>query len=852
MSESRKSGTGAAAMLAATLAATLVAPGVSLAQDIARDAKDSAETNLGLEEIVVTARKVEENLMIVPLAITAFSAKAIEDQGIKELSDVMRMTPGFNFVNQQGSSGRNDRSTNSFVFRGLYLSAGNSGLNAGGQLFVDGAPVLGAMPPPMVDVERIEVLKGPQSAYFGRSTFAGALNFIMREPGEQFGGKVSLEGSSFGSHDASLSLEGPLLSDKLAGRITVRDFKRGGYYDNAGFTGGELGEQTSKSLSGSLVWRPTESLKVKFHGSIFEDDDGEPAQAAIKSTEFNGRLDANGNCVSFAQAPPGTAALGQTANSRASFGYWCGQLPGVDSLNPFALSGDYDTTPTPTNNALFNPNPNWLIFGPDFKKDGGIRRESSHADLRIDWEFGGGYNFSSLSATHFDKSQFIADLNYRDARNVRNEFYTPASAAIRTPWRQFLLLQQNRFKDWSQELRITSPSDDRFRWTLGANYIELDTPGTPGFGHTPLGPLFVSSITQQEVTTPSVFGGAYFDLTDTITLSAEARYQEDEITQTPTIGTNGQPVTGVGATPLNRTFTSFSPRVSIDWKYADNSMVYALYSTGTRPGGFNAALVTSTPATIAQLLAVVPSARLAFDEEELENFEIGLKSTWLGGRARTQVTLFKNKWKDGQVSTSIPVVAPGGVANLINLTVNTGKVDLQGVEFEGEIRATENLRLMATFGYNDTEVKEYGGGPGGQPACFDCNNVYGSFDGVIGNELPTVPNITYSISGDYSRKFTDTLDWYGRVDYTFQGEKYTDLANYTTVGNSQNVNLRLGVRNENFTVEGFVTNLTDDDTMQTALLGVDALTFLTPANKNELRFSPPVPRSYGLRVTYQF
>ena len=843
MRQSRHSGPAAAATV---FAVTLVASGSSLAQG-----NRAADGSLQLEEVTVTARKVEENLMTVPLAITAFSAQAIEEQGIKQLNDVMRMTPSFNFVNQQGGSGRNDRSANALVFRGLFLS-NNVGLNAGGQLFIDGAPVLGAMPPPISDVARIEVLKGPQSAYFGRSTFSGALNFIMKEPGEDLGGKVSIEGSSFGSHDATFSLESPLFSDKLAGRITVRDFKRGGYYDNAGVTGGELGEQTSQSVSASLVWNPTDSLKVKFHGSIFEDDDGAPAQGGIKSTEFNGRVDANGNCVPFSQAPAGSAALGQAANSRASFGYFCGELPGVDSLSRTLLSADYDTSPAATNAAIFNPNPNWLVFGTGFKKDAGIRREASQAQLRADWEFGGGYTLSSLSATHFDKTMTLIDLNYRDARSRPNEFFTPATAATRVPWRQFLLVSQGRLKDWSQELRVTSPTEKRLRWALGANYIELTTPGGTVYGQTPAGPLFTAAITQQEVKTPSVFGGAYFDLTDTITLSAEARYQEDELTQTPKVGTNGAPVTGVGATPLNNTFTSFSPRVSIDWKYAENSTLYALYSKGTRPGGFNAALVTSTPATLAQILAVVPNAGLTFEEEELVNYEVGIKSTWLGGRARTQLTVFKNEWKNGQVANSIPVVAPGGVANLIGLTVNNGTADLQGVEFEGEIRATENLRIAATFGYNDTEVTSFGVGPGGLPNCSDCNFIYGSFNGVIGNELPTVPKITWSLSGDYSRRLTDNLDWFGRADYTFQGEKYTDFANATTVGDNQNLNLRLGVRNEKFTVEAFVTNATDEDTMISALLGIDVFTFLTPTNKNEVRFSPPIPRAYGLRVTYDF
>ncbi|MCU0760924.1 MAG: TonB-dependent receptor plug domain-containing protein, partial [Steroidobacteraceae bacterium] len=149
---STRNSTAPAVLVAAAIATVLASSGSAWAQN--------SEAGLGLEEIVVTARKVEENLMEVPLAITTFSAQAIEEQGIKQLVDVMRLTPSFQFTNQSGGTGRNDRGTTALVFRGLFLG-NNAGVSAGGQVFIDGAPVFGAQPPPMVDVARIEVLKGP-------------------------------------------------------------------------------------------------------------------------------------------------------------------------------------------------------------------------------------------------------------------------------------------------------------------------------------------------------------------------------------------------------------------------------------------------------------------------------------------------------------------------------------------------------------------------------------------------------------------------------------------------------------------------------------------------------------------
>ncbi len=208
------------------LFAGLVAAIPSLALLLGTPAPVRAQ-EFALEEIVVTARKVEENLMEVPLAITAFSAEDLESIDMAELNDIQLYTPSFSFTNQQGGSGRNDRSSNALVFRGLYLNI-NVGVNAGGLLFIDGAPVVGGYSPSIVDTERVEILKGPQSAYFGRSTFVGALNFVMKEPGNEFGGRISTDLARFGSNEQHIMIEGPLVKDKLSMRVSGRHWRQGG------------------------------------------------------------------------------------------------------------------------------------------------------------------------------------------------------------------------------------------------------------------------------------------------------------------------------------------------------------------------------------------------------------------------------------------------------------------------------------------------------------------------------------------------------------------------------------------------------------------------------------------------
>jgi hypothetical protein len=172
------------------------------------------------------------------------------------------------------------------------------------------------------------------------------------------------------------------------------------------------------------------------------------------------------------------------------------------------------------------------------------------------------------------------------------------------------------------------------------------------------------------------------------------------------------------------------------------------------------------------------------------------------------------------------------------------------MEFEGQFQATRNLKLSGTFAYNKSELVSYGVGASGN--CADCNLVYGSFGGALGNRLPTTPKITYSLTAEYSRPFSDSLDWYTRVDLMHQGEKYTDFSNVAWVGSSDNVNARIGLRSEKMTFEIFGTNLTDNKVLTSALLGIDAFTFLVPPNKNEVRFSPPLPQAWGARLSYKF
>ncbi|HWU03097.1 MAG TPA: TonB-dependent receptor, partial [Novosphingobium sp.] len=538
--------------------------------------------NTGLAEITVTARRKEEKLETVPFAVTAFSAAALSAQDTKSLTDIAHNTPGFQFQQQAGGgSGRNDRTISNLTFRGLFL--GNvSPVSQGGLVFLDGAPVINAQFPAMDDIARVEVLKGPQSVYFGRSTFTGAINFVTKDPGFEFGGHLKAMYGTYGSNELSASLNVPVVKDVLAVRIAGSHVYKGGQYHNYANPNEVFGSQKTDSVSLDVLFKPTDALRIKGYFSYQLQDDGPPAQASIKPGEMN-------------------------CNMGGTYGaYWCGTLP--SSIAPSAISGNYGLTAYAQNQLIGNPNKYVTIFNPNFLQHGGMKREVWQADVRADYSFGNGMTLTSITAMHSDKTGSILDLDFRDASNVANPYYGVIPGATANVW--WLLEYQALVHDFSQEIRLTSKQNSRFRWTVGGNYFWTDYLSGVIYGINPYGGGFSATYAQANPQTPAIFGAAYFDVTPQLTISAEARYQWDKVRQASLSNSSG-----VALNPpvrFGKTYTSFSPRVTIDYKFTPSSTAYALWSRGYRPGGFNTALAIQSDTIKNQILATGGS--IAYDQ----------------------------------------------------------------------------------------------------------------------------------------------------------------------------------------------------------------------------------------------
>jgi iron complex outermembrane receptor protein len=757
---------------------------------------------IALEEIVVTARKREESLLDVPLSITALTAGDIESLNVKDTVQLSDFVPGF-FMDDQ-NSGRNDRGNRVLVFRGL---ARGSGVEAGGTMFVDGAPLLSGEIQGLTDVERVEILRGPQSVYFGRATFSGAVNYVTKAPGNEWGGKLNVDLSRFNSSDVELSVEGPLVEDKLSVRVSTRQYNKGGDYINFGRGDDRMGDRSTESYGLNIYANPNEQLDIRANFNYFFHDDGTPADVKIKVS------DGFHNCNPFT---PTRAMV-------------CGKLPDVSELNPGMISANTEITPEFQAGILDRADVNGSLY-PNLLKEGqGLARRGLQATLNIDYELSNGMSIGAISAWHKDDRQVVTDLGSRDTRHLPNPLFGTDPNIPYPRYIDWRYLVESEIEDWSQELRFSSSDEGRLRWTVGGTYVGANTEPSVVIGHNPTSPAQSASNDYTYVNTLGVFGGVYYDITEQLTMSAEARYQEDKL----------ETENNAAGVVLEENFKSFSPRVTLDYKPNETTTVYLQYAKGTRPGGFNENVLDYSAAELARINQQA-TTQLAYDEEVLEQYEAGVKGRFLDGRAQAALSVYHGYLKNQQVNQIITFVDDGGEVRLQGFTVNIGKTRIQGVEFEGAFQATENFQLSGTFAINDTNIREF--------FCAPCQSNYTGSADVTGNRTAGVPKTTGSLSAQYEDTLVGSTDWFSRFDLIYRGSNYVTESNLTKTGEAVIGNLRGGIRTETYSLEAYVTNLFGNDTIPSAGIGIDVITF----QQNEYRAGLPDRRRYGIRATYNF
>ncbi|MEZ5474654.1 MAG: TonB-dependent receptor [Steroidobacteraceae bacterium] len=766
---------------------SLLATVVALTQTAVLPAQEATEA---LEEITVTARKQSESLQSVPLTVTAFSEADIERAGLRSLTDLSAFSPGL-YYSEQGSQ-RGGRSESVIRFRGMDTND-ITPTRALASAFIDGIYVAGGLSSiSLEEVERVEVIKGPQSAYFGRTTFGGAVNFVTRPVSDEFSGRAALTVAEDGEYDVTGSIEGPIIGERLAARLTARYYTRDGRYTSAA-DGGRLGAEETRSVDGTLAWQPTDTLRIKVRAHVAEDDDGPATTFALTSNYHN--------CGPF--FPGGVT-------------YICGDLPIVKhpGTNTILDPVPYDIYVNNSRNTAA------LEHGPSLDHLG-LRRDTEQYSVSADWSLPSDLTLSFSAAYGSISQRRIMDLDF-----------TPRKIWLEAHFQEML--------DRSAELRL-SQRTDRLRWMLGLSAFSLDfsTPSGASIGYLypntafPNGFFIDQVVTSTYVDTSAVFGAVSYDLTDQWNLSLEARYQQDKSDQ----GT-------VGNTELKKTYTNFLPRVILQWQPSDETNLYVTYAKGNKPGDFNSNLIALTPAQAAEAEAQT-GATTFVGEEELDNYEIGLKKSLFDRRVQLNAAVYYMNWLNQQTRTTAVITDltnPAG-RRTVPVTIAAGKTELHGLELEGRWRATPELTIGTTFNWAASEYKEF--------ICGFCQRVTGISD-VSGNETPRFPEYSGTVSADYVMPFGASKDWFVRGDLIYTGAAWDEAFNLAQNRDSWRANLRGGVTMDRVRIEAFVTNLFDDDTYLSAARFTDFTLGNFNLNNFVTNVVPADPRKFGLRVSMNF
>jgi iron complex outermembrane receptor protein len=810
------------ARLTAAVAVALL-PAVPLqAQDGGQDTPGPASPapSGGVGEIIVTARKVAENLKDVPLSITVFDSATIAAAGINNLYDVAELTPGLSFFNAFGEN------LPIPVIRGVAPTDIFGQNNAA--VFIDGVFISGreGINFSQLDFERIEVVKGPQSAQYGRTAFSGALNYVTKDPGDEFDAKIQAEAGNFGRQRGRVMLSGPILGETLTGRVNFQYDEWDGSYKNP-LSDVDVGGYRYRSWQSKLLWKPVDDLRVSLAYYKSNDEIDDPAAVSLPA-----------NCEDRVDNTP-----------EVRLQDFCGRVPRIRDVPTQQGSNRIKKVAQAT----------------------GENRLLDRAILRGDWDvMGSGFTVTSLTGFLKTVQNNVADFG----NNMGNDLPflycigLPESPAVPNSCaenpanlRHFSGLYNpnadDRTDEWSQEFRFSSPQDQRLRYGGGLYVFSSKFTAGPGAqiatvplpdlgpgaqpGLAPFDPsapnfavgtaIFWNTFTpdggrdpllrtvlREDTDSWAVFASADYDITDRLTALTEIRYvQESQVRRqylyalcvnrtTPECGDDRFDLRVPNAAQVVRgsaRFDSLIGRVGLRFRINDDWMVYGSIAEGEKPGGLrlvNANLVDND----GELIPIVVTND--FEPEKLTAYELGVKGV-LFDRLSIDAAVFYNDWREivlRQLQETDPATG-GRLEQPVGFNVNAGDARVLGFELSTSLQITDRWRAGATLGWVDAEL---------QNAAQDQFQTYPTFapDGdVSGNKLLRQPEWDASASLSYDREFASDWKWYARGDVTYQSGVYVGNNNQSWLPDRTYVNARLGFRSARYTVEFWGRNLFNNE-----------------------------------------
>lgn len=606
----------------------------------------AAETQVELEEIVVTAQKRAEGLQETPISVAAFSADALDRGLFVDVSDVGRMTPNVSFSSGEGGG----KSTSNIFIRGIgqldFLISSDPGVG----IYLDGvylARTVGSLLDTL-DFERIEVLRGPQGTLYGKNTMGGAINLVSRLPNGDFGGSIELTAGRFHRMDVKGSVQFPLgdaVSVRMSGMLRDRDG-----YGRRLLDGEEMGNDNVSAGRVVVRYQPSDDLDIVLSGDLTH-----RREAGLVMTMSGANSD---------------ATLVRLFNQLVA-----GPVYGTQFDNRWKTDSPFTTNGTGPN---FNNLDTWGL------------------SATAEWQVSDAITFKSLSAYRDMENSFT-----RDGDNSP----LPMVEGVRGV-DQYQVSQEFQLTGDSLEGRLKWIAGAYYFREKASSYLEATAfgglweamealpgplPGLPFGGAGNLANLDVSFRIDDRLKTDSyaAFGQLTYALGDQVNVTTGLRYTHDKKIYSIE---QYRPASGRIVIPLTTrrdSWNNLSPKLTIDYTPAEDLMVYASISRGFRSGGFNGRGGTS-------------GGVLPYDPEKMTAYEVGLKSQWLENRLRFNAAAFYYDYSD-ILLTSSTADAQG---NQVVITDNVGKARVQG--FEAELTAVpfRNFEIVAGAGFTDAKFTD--------------------------------------------------------------------------------------------------------------------------------------------------
>ena len=695
-----------------------------------------AQSAPALEEIIVTAQRREENLQSTPISVSSIDSERLREMDANTLEGMSNVVPNFSVGNATGQVGNRA----AVSIRGVNEALGSIGTSPAVGIYIDdvyfGQPGISFLR--LIDVERVEVLRGPQGTLFGRNSLGGAIRYITAKPEfDGFSGYISSTLGQYDRMDLSAAVNIPL-SDSLAIRLKGASLSREGYIDRLA-SAETLGGENTEFASGQLRWQPSSELDVNLGVDRTVRDTDNGPRKIIDYFNFNGGYAPTGG---DGGPPPFTAGA---ARSRAWNSRW-------------------GTTPLAYSEAI--PDSLYQVAGRNPVQPR-LRSISTGVTLNISYDINDSLNLRSITG-----QRSVDDLNIDNGGFDSGTTYIFNSKSL------------SSVDFWSQEIQLTG-TGDRLNWTAGlylsreeVSQLDLESHDQrAGFAY---GGIMTNNAGDMTIAHEGVFAQGTYDLTERLSLTLGARYAIDDkdyrtSQQATWDAALAAQAVAFGITPLapparypcdvvglgtctsipelraQNDEDSFTTRLSLEYQWNDDLMTYAAYSEGFKVGGPNDA-----PQDI----------NISFPNEEMVSYEIGIRSELMDGRLRANATYFWQDNTDKQIT-----VAPAGAGSAAGGFVSpcfgrcifsAGDVEIQGIELDVLFAATDSLQLHANVGTLDAEwVSVVPGGPA-----------------TLNSDPALAPDLSYNLGAVLDVPMT-SLQFL--VDYSYKGDQESSPQDSTTL-----------------------------------------------------------------------